>query len=186
MPEPQYYKGIFWRIDGELVCRKVRCDETCAPLEPAEFTSKSGENFNHKAEWVKLPRRETCRLLLSALYENHRLENQRYCFLDLKADTDLSRHVYDALYRASFGGAVIVRYFADGDAEESNAAFASDGENIQIICETVKRYRNHVLTVFRLPRACENLKRMFYENLASVLFVELREELADTAQTRAF
>ena len=53
------YKGVFWRIDGALVCRKVRCDENGAPLEHVEFTAKSGENFNHKAEWEKLPRSVT-------------------------------------------------------------------------------------------------------------------------------
>ncbi len=130
-------------------------------------------------------RREICRLLLSALYANHRLENRRYGFLDLKADTDLSKLSYDALYRASFGGAVIVRYLSEADAEESDTTLR-DGENVEIICETAKRYRNRVLTVFCLPRACENLKRMFYENLGTVSLVELREEFADAAQTKAF
>ena len=37
----------------------MRCDENGTPLEPVEFTAKSGENFNHKAEWEKLPRRIT-------------------------------------------------------------------------------------------------------------------------------
>ncbi len=53
------YKGVFWWINGALVCRKVRCSDAGAPLEPVEFTAKSGENFNHKAEWEKLPRSVT-------------------------------------------------------------------------------------------------------------------------------
>ena len=50
------YKGVFWWIDEQLLCRKVLCDENGVPLEEAEFTSKSGDNFNHQAEWQKLPR----------------------------------------------------------------------------------------------------------------------------------
>ena len=53
------YKGIFWWIDDRLLCRKVHCDENGTPLETAEFTSKSGDNFNHKAEWEKLSKKIT-------------------------------------------------------------------------------------------------------------------------------
>lgn len=59
MNDAAVYKGIFWWIDGELVCRKVLCDENGTSLEPVEFTAKSGDNFNHKAEWEKLPRAVT-------------------------------------------------------------------------------------------------------------------------------
>ena len=52
------YKGIFWFIneDGpKLLSIKVLCDETGKPLEDVNFSSKSGENFNHKLEWDTLP-----------------------------------------------------------------------------------------------------------------------------------
>ncbi len=52
------YKGIFWLIneDGpKLLSIKALCDETGKPLEEINFSSKSGENFNHKFEWDKLP-----------------------------------------------------------------------------------------------------------------------------------
>lgn len=54
------YKGIFWRAlsrDGETVwvCKKVLCDSDGVPTEAfVGFSSKSGDNFNHKAEWEKL------------------------------------------------------------------------------------------------------------------------------------
>lgn len=50
------YKGIFWYVPGEhrLIAVKVACDERGNSLENANYSSKSGENFNHKIEWSKL------------------------------------------------------------------------------------------------------------------------------------
>ena len=57
------YKGIFWCYsvcwDDDISCNhllpvRVRCDMNGEPLEEAEFSAKSGENFNHEKEWEKL------------------------------------------------------------------------------------------------------------------------------------
>ena len=53
------YKGIFWLADGKLLTVKVLCDGDGTPLEAADFTAKSGENFNHRAEWARLPKSVT-------------------------------------------------------------------------------------------------------------------------------
>ncbi len=57
----ELYKGIFWcdPQQGRLITRKVACDEYGNALEAVEYSSKSGENFNHKAEWAKLYRNIT-------------------------------------------------------------------------------------------------------------------------------
>ena len=57
-------KGIFWArrdADGkiELLTVKTPCDENGSALCPVCYTSKSGDNFNHKAEWKKLDRSVT-------------------------------------------------------------------------------------------------------------------------------
>lgn len=57
-------KGIFWCTDWEsehphLITVTVKCDPNGVALEPVEYSSKSGENFNHKAEWDKLDRSVT-------------------------------------------------------------------------------------------------------------------------------
>ena len=57
-------KGIFWArrdADGkiELLTVKTPCDENGSALCPVCYTSKSGDNFNHKAEWEKLNRSVT-------------------------------------------------------------------------------------------------------------------------------
>ena len=46
------YKGIFWFDPkrGELIIRKVACDHNGTALEAVEYSSKSDDNFNHKAE----------------------------------------------------------------------------------------------------------------------------------------
>lgn len=53
------YKGIFWLTrdllgDKKLLTVKVSCDSQGQPLEPVCFSSKSGDNFNHRLEWSKL------------------------------------------------------------------------------------------------------------------------------------
>ena len=53
-------KGIFWIIDGKPMTVSVECDavgETVGP--PPDYSSKSGENFNHRIEWEKLSRNVT-------------------------------------------------------------------------------------------------------------------------------
>ena len=52
-------KGIFWLVEDSLVSVKVPCDPSGTALAPCEYSSKSGENFNHRAEWEKLTRAVT-------------------------------------------------------------------------------------------------------------------------------
>ena len=52
-------KGLFWCKDPlapsiELITVSVPCDFIGTPTEPAVFTAKCGENFNHKLEWQRL------------------------------------------------------------------------------------------------------------------------------------
>lgn len=45
--------------DKRLITIKVACDENGKALQPINYSSKSGENFNHKAEWSRLPKSVT-------------------------------------------------------------------------------------------------------------------------------
>lgn len=51
-----FYKGVFWYIPdkGDLIVKKVACDNNGTAMELTEYSSKSGDNFNHKIEWSKL------------------------------------------------------------------------------------------------------------------------------------
>ena len=57
-----FYKGVFWYnpCAEELITKKVACDLNGAEIEVVEYSSKFGENFNHKLEWEKLPKSITC------------------------------------------------------------------------------------------------------------------------------
>lgn len=123
-------------------------------------------------------------LLLQALYDRGRLQNRRHSYVALHPGNELSMHFYDCLYRSSFGGAVVVRFRASNEAESDYA----DGGNelIEWLCRKAKKYRNQVLTIFCLPRACEKVKETFYENLGSVSFVEFKEEELSDDRAAAF
>ena len=57
-------KGIFWctNFDSEcpeLIAVSVVCDKDGDSQEPVQFSSKSGNNFNHRIEWDHLDRKIT-------------------------------------------------------------------------------------------------------------------------------
>ncbi len=124
------------------------------------------------------------RILLQALYANNRLHNKRYCFSNFRPGEDFSSMVYDCLYKSAVGGAVVVGYSANDDTEDD---YASCGrETIETLCETMKKYRNQVLTVFCLPRECTASKDIFYENLGNTCIVELKEEFVSGEYAKDF
>lgn len=57
MNTPKIYEGVFWIKQDERgrfipITVKAECDEFCNVLDKrVSFSSKSGENFNHKEEW---------------------------------------------------------------------------------------------------------------------------------------
>lgn len=57
-------KGIFWctKFDAEsteLITVSVVCDKDGDSQEPVQFSSKSGNNFNHRIGWDHLDRKTT-------------------------------------------------------------------------------------------------------------------------------
>lgn len=124
------------------------------------------------------------RLLLQALYANRRVRSRRYWFLELRPGENFSRTLHDCLYRSSFDGTVIVRYLANDDTEDEHASCGR--ETVERLCETMKKYRNQVLTIFCLPRECAESKALFYEHLGTASFVELKEDFVSTERAAQF
>lgn len=123
--------------------------------------------------------------LLQALYGNGRLQNRRYCIAEFRVEIDFSKAAYRALYQSCVGGAMVVRYRANGEEEESN--YAGNAIRMEeVLCEVMREYRNRVLTVFCLPRSCEKAKKHFQELLGSTGIVEIREELANAERSRTY
>ena len=129
-------------------------------------------------------REKMCRLLLQSLYANQRLRNRRYCYLEFKPGENLSRMYYDRLYKSCSGGTVIVRYIPGDDTENDMAA--SGRETVELLCETMIKYRHQVLTVFCLPRDATASKALFYANLCTASFVELKEDLMSNERATQF
>ena len=133
-------------------------------------------------------RRELPRALMSALYMNGRLENRRYCFTDITPGMRLDNFRLNKLYLLNEGGTIIIRYCATGEADSDSDKDTAGGEVLVIerLCEYICKYRNRVLTILCLPRACNRLKSMFYENLGSLGFMELAEEQVSDDRAREF
>ena len=130
-------------------------------------------------------RRAIYKTLLDALHANLRLENCRYTFLNFRPGESYSHMTYEALYKISEGGAVVVRYLA-GDDSEDDANASAEREVIENICDMAKRYRNKVLTVICFPRECKKVKAQFYENLGTMSFIELREDFIGGEDAKTF
>ena len=144
---------------------------------PVHYFLKADDRFT---------RDEMTETLLQALYANNRVNSRRYCRVDVMPGREISRFVYDTLYQCCTGGAVVVRCSARNDEDDDDACADSEMETITALCETMLKYRNQVLTVFCLPRACERTKKIFYENLGSVSMVEIKEDLADMEKSGAY
>lgn len=123
-------------------------------------------------------RREMIQSLLPSLYANGRLQNRRYSSVYFRGKALYGKSSdYDQFYKSNAGGTVIVQYSADyGDTDEDTADGIRD--TIEKLCSYIKKYRHQVLTILCLPRECTKLKELFYENLGTVSFVELKEEFA--------
>lgn len=172
--------------------KDLLAEETLRPeLDRIYFGKPNSKAFGHPVHYMIETddintRKLLYRTLLHALYDNGRIKSRRYCYVDFRPGERFSQNVYDALYKSCSEGAILVRYLARDDSDEDNNYANSEMETISAICETMKKYRNQVLTVLCLPRACEKSKAMFYENLGSMGLVEIKEDLADAEKSVGF
>ena len=121
--------------------------------------------------------------LLSALYQQGRIRNQRYSFLNLDSHSHFAATALEALYRCNEGGAVVVRY---GD-DESESEFGSRGEALmEVLCDVAVRYKSRVLTIFCLPAAANRTKATFLSRWGNTAFVELKEDIIDSARAQLY
>ena len=129
-------------------------------------------------------RKSVSRLLLSALYGNGRIVSKRYEFVEIVLDDEFSYWALDLLYKSSIGGAVVMRYGNDEVSEDDLATYGMD--IIEGVSKIIKKYRNQVLTFICLPRECTGTKKMFFDNLCSMTFVEIKEDFMDAAKSKAY
>lgn len=121
-------------------------------------------------------RKKVYKALLSALYNNGRIVNKRYTFVDYNSESFLPGASLEALYRASEGGAFVIRYT---DADEKDNGFARrSADVISALCEIASKYKNKVLTIICLPQNANKIKDEFMLNFSNTAFVELYENVA--------
>ena len=122
--------------------------------------------------------------LLRSLYTQMRIRSGRFSCIEVETSRTLNDGTYELLYKASFGGSVVVKVLME-DSEETDYATELN-EQIQLICKMLKKYRNQVLTIICLPRECQRLKELFYEELSNVSIVELKEKFVKEKEAERF
>ena len=123
-------------------------------------------------------------LLMQALYDVGRIENHRYCELELCPHEHYSRNAVEALYKTCTGGAMVVNIYGTVDPDDDRA----DGSLyfLEKMCKIVRRYCCDVLTIIQLPRECTALRMKIFENIGDCTFVEIKEELATDNTATAY
>lgn len=113
------YKGIFWYNPNEhtLITKKVACNAFGTATEAVEYSSKSGNNFNHRIEWEKLPKSITDGHPYN-YYPRGRVEVKREV-MTLYLHPVLRTFEIENLIGEEFGfvgGGILVREVADGSS----------------------------------------------------------------------
>ncbi|WP_251198367.1 AAA family ATPase [Anaerotardibacter muris] len=145
--------------------------------------------FGHPVHYIiqtndKETRQKTLDLLLSSLLKNNRISNRRICniVLDCTTRERFTQLFTDKLFSLNKGGAIVASFnrFQNFDSDRANNTL----ENIETLCESVKKYRNDVLVVLLLPKECTRLKDNLFEKLGCLSFVEIEEVPADTKRAK--
>lgn len=128
--------------------------------------------------------KEICRILLEALYANKRIQSKRISYVDFDSNDSLPNRSYDAFYKSYESGTVIVHYTPLEDRKSNGVR--PDENLIADLCDTAKKYRNSVLTVFCIPSECSKTKDYFLEQLISLPLVELSEDKASGERAKEY
>ena len=122
-------------------------------------------------------------VLVQALYENDRIESRRVTMVSIdEMEFGFNRIAIDEVFANGAGTTLVIDY-QGGEEEEGSLASASR-DLIERICNAIKRYRNSVLTVLRLPKACTRLKEWFFEYLGGISIVEINEDFVSGSEAK--
>lgn len=128
--------------------------------------------------------KEICRILLEALYANSRIQSKRICCVDFDSNDNPPDRSYDMLYQSCENGTLIVHYTPLED-NESNRARPGEGL-ITALCDTSKKFRNKVLTIFCIPEEASKTKDKFLEKLINLPLIELYENRASGTRAKEY
>ncbi len=127
-------------------------------------------------------REKATELLLSALWNNGRIRQRRYCELYVsRLDHDEMKQLMD-IYRMYRGGTVVIRFSARARGERGVADVAM--ATIEKLVSCIRAFRDDVLTVLCFPLSCEREKELFFDHLPHMTFIPLCEGKCDRWQAR--
>ena len=154
--------------------------ETLVPELERIYTGSKNSRLNaHPVHYLicaddREMQKATVNTLISALYDNNRLKISRVSHVTVDPDCELTETWLNAFYMNCTGGAAVISI---NEADSSDSSYAhAETRVLELLGETARRFRNKVLTVFCIPRVCERIKKLLYENLGAVTLVELQED----------
>ena len=116
------YKGIFWIYRDaagawKLLTVKALCDRDGTALQPVRYSSKSGENFNHKAEWKRLGHKITDGRPYN-YYPRGRVENRK---------GRITVYIPPSLFREDTLSVIFQEFGLKGEAADRSIRVKADG-----------------------------------------------------------
>lgn len=136
----------------------------------------TGHPVHYCIEMDNLPQlRNSCDILVSALKKNNRVQNGRYGTVNIFSDTISSEKGIRDYYKMAEGGAVALRFVSTVPEDDD---FVGSGRRIiQLLSETIKEFRNSVLTIVCFSQNSKKSKELLFSLLGNMTFVELRQNL---------
>jgi len=123
--------------------------------------------------------------LFSALYENKRIRSRRCCNIKYFDNGHaLPLDFINALSRTCFGSVMVHHYHSDYNDDDEYAT--PDMDEIEKLCDSIKKYKNDVLTILCLPRNTDKTKNTFIEQLGSVTIIPIREDIVFGGKAKAY
>lgn len=124
------------------------------------------------------------KLLQFALYKNERIRSKRVSEVNLGPLSTMPEEGLKSLYKASYGGTVVINYYSQ-DNEENEYANSGLGI-ISELCSIIQNHKKNVLTILCLPRSSEQIKKLFYEQLGDISFIELYQEAVSSDKAKEY
>lgn len=170
--------------------KNLLCEDTLIPeIERIYAPQKMKTNFGHPVHYLIQTddpdiKNIILKLLLIALNKNDRIKSKRYSEVNYGPLSNIPGEGLNALYKASFGGTVVINYYNEENEENE---FANSGLGvIGELCSIMKNYKKNVLTILCLPRSSEQIKNLFYEQLDKVSIIELNQEVVYASRARQY
>lgn len=115
-------------------------------------------------------------LLVQALFDVGRIENRRYCELELNPEEHYSSKAIEALFKTCGGGVMVISFWGEiwGGEDRVDGSFYT----LEEVCKSIRRHCCDVLTIVQLPRESKSYRTIIFENVGECTFVEIKEELA--------